>query len=97
MYVYRTLKVAVISLPCRVGSIVAMLGSMDSSNDDLIVAALILSVMVQIMLVYWIWMDAGAVCVWNPFYWISKHTNVFIARRSRMKCTAFNNSQTHST
>lgn len=97
VYVYRTLKVAVRSLRCRVGSVGAKFGWIGSSDDDLIVTGLILSMMVQMMLVCWIWMDARAVCIQNLFYWISARTLIylFFASWSRTRCIAFNNSQTH--
>lgn len=56
--VHRTLEIVVTSLRRRGGSAVTMLDLMRSSDDDLILTGLILSVMMQIMLVYWIWKDA---------------------------------------
>ena len=76
-HVYRTLKVAVTSLRCRVGSVVAKFGWIGSSDDDLIVTGLILSMMIQMMLIYWIWMDARVVCIQNLFYWISASTLIY--------------------
>ena len=97
VYVYTTVKVVVTSLRCRVGSVVAMFGWIGSSSDGVIVIGLLLSMMMQIMLVYWIWMDARAVCIWNPFQPIqaSTLTRSSLASRSRMKCIAFNDSQIH--
>lgn len=94
--VYRTLKVVMTSLRCRVGSVMVMFGWIGSSDDGLIVTGLILSMMMQIMLVYWIWMDARAVCIRKPTDRIQACTltHSFFASWSTRKWIAFNNRQT---
>lgn len=93
VYIYRTLKIVMTSFQCSVGRVVAVVGRIGSTDDDLIVTGLILSIMMQVMLVYWIWMDASGVCIWNPFYWIQAMTLIcsFFASRSRMNWMAFSN------
>ncbi len=77
VYIYRTLKFVIKSSRCILASVVAVFAWIGSSEDDLIVTGLILSMIMQSMLVYWLWMDAGVVCIWNSSYYFQASTLIW--------------------